>query len=217
MKARRTPGVAWPRTPGWRSRGLEPPHAKAKGSECRNERKPDRRRRRQGVKRPAAGCGESREKARGRATPATRTVSPDAPFPSEPDLPVGERHDPTGEPSAGNRHAGFGERGAETWLGTRVSEAPTDGESRRNQPKTATASCYGARVAPRLYSLFAFGIDPDSSALPSDKPGDWPSLAETRPYCRRVRETVDSVFETVSPDGANACIEHQLMHAETVC
>ena len=65
-------------------------------------------------------------------------------------------------------------------------------------------------------SLFAFGIDPDSSALPSDKPGDWPSLAETRPYCRRVRETVDSVFETVSPDGANACIEHQLMHAETV-
>ena len=27
---------------------------------------------------------------------------------------VYEAHDPTGEPSAGNRHAGFGERGLET-------------------------------------------------------------------------------------------------------
>ena len=65
MKARRTPGVASPRTPALRSRGLEPPQAKAKGSECRNERKPDRRRRRQGVNRPAAGCGDRREEAGG--------------------------------------------------------------------------------------------------------------------------------------------------------
>ena len=72
-----------PRTPGLRSRGLEPPHAKAKGSECRNERKPDRRRRRQGVNRPARRVRREPGRGRGRATPATRTVSPDAPFPSE--------------------------------------------------------------------------------------------------------------------------------------
>ena len=141
MKARRTPGVAWPRTPALRSRGLEPPHAKAKGSECRNARKPRPQAQAAGREQACRRVRRPPGRGRGRATPATRTVSPDAPFPSEPDLPVGERHDPTGEPSAGNRHAGFGERGAETWLGTRVSEAPTDGESRRNNPKTATASC----------------------------------------------------------------------------
>ena len=32
--------MAWPRTPASCSRELEPPHAKAKGSECRSERKP---------------------------------------------------------------------------------------------------------------------------------------------------------------------------------
>ena len=41
---------------------------------------------------------------------------------------------------AGNPHVRFDERGEETWLGGKVSEAPTDGESRRNTPKTATAS-----------------------------------------------------------------------------
>lgn len=65
--------------------------------------------------------------------------------------------------------------------------------------------------------LFAFGIDPDSNSLPSDQPADWPSLAETAAYCRRVRETVDSVLDGVPDDIAQTCIEHRLMHAETLC
>lgn len=65
--------------------------------------------------------------------------------------------------------------------------------------------------------LFAFGIDPDSSALPADEPGDWPSMGETREYCNRVRETVDRVFDSVPEDVARVCIEHRLMHAETLC
>lgn len=65
--------------------------------------------------------------------------------------------------------------------------------------------------------LFAFGIDPDSTALPSDRPTDWPSLKETSDYCRRVRETVDSVVGEIPDDIAQTCIEHRLMHAETLC
>ena len=65
--------------------------------------------------------------------------------------------------------------------------------------------------------LFAFGIDPDSSDLPTDKPDDWPSMGETLEYCNRVRETVDRVFDSVPEDVAQVCIEHRLMHAETLC
>ena len=65
--------------------------------------------------------------------------------------------------------------------------------------------------------LFAFGIDPDSNSLPSDQPADWPSLPETAAYCRRVRDTVDSVLDDVPDDIAQTCIEHRLMHAETLC
>ncbi len=65
--------------------------------------------------------------------------------------------------------------------------------------------------------LFAFGIDPDSNSLPSDQPADWPSLQETAAYCRRVRETVDSVLDDVPGDIVQTCIEHRLMHAETLC
>ncbi len=66
-------------------------------------------------------------------------------------------------------------------------------------------------------ALFAFGIDPDSSDLPSDEPEDWPSLQETRAYCQRVRQTVDEVLDSVPEDVARVCIEHRLMHAETLC
>ena len=52
----------------------------------------------------------------------------------------GRGHDLDREPDAGNPHVRFNERGEETWLGGKVSEAPTDGESRRHNPKTATAS-----------------------------------------------------------------------------
>ena len=124
-----------------RSRGLEPPHAKAKGSECRNERKPDRRRRRQGVNRPAAGCGDRREEAGGVRLPRRGRYHRTRHSRRSRIYPWASGMIPLESPSAGNRHAGFGERGAETWLGTRVSEAPTDGESRRNNPKTATAFC----------------------------------------------------------------------------
>lgn len=65
--------------------------------------------------------------------------------------------------------------------------------------------------------LFAFGIDPDSNSLPSDQPDDWPSLQETAAYCWRARETVDSVLDDVPGDIAQTCIEHRLMHAETLC
>ena len=59
-------------------------------------------------------------RGRGRATPATRTALAAVSFPAEPDLPVCERHDPTGEPGALNRHVGFGERGVEPWQGERM-------------------------------------------------------------------------------------------------
>lgn len=65
--------------------------------------------------------------------------------------------------------------------------------------------------------LFAFGIDPDSSDLPSDQPGDWPSLSATLRYCRRVQATVDEVLDDVPDDLAEVCLEHRLMHAETLC
>ncbi len=66
-------------------------------------------------------------------------------------------------------------------------------------------------------SLFAFGIDPDSSDLPSDEPEDWPGLEETYEYCREVRRRVDGVIDLVPGDVAGVCIEHRLMHAETLC
>jgi len=79
--------------------------------------------------------------------------------------------------------------------------------------------------------LFAFGIDPVNGALPSDKPGDWPSVADTRRYVRRIRESIDEGLATLEPAdwhsnpvGAdftastllNVAIEHRFMHAETL-
>ncbi len=68
-----------------------------------------------------------------------------------------------------------------------------------------------------LDELFAFGIDPGGADLPSDARGDWPGLHETYGYCRRVREAVDKALDSVPEDIANVCIEHRLMHAETLC
>src|SRR5579872_1604511 len=42
-------------------------------------------------------------------------------------------------------------------------------------------------VQPEFDRLFAFGIDPDESGLPHDKPGDWPSRAQVEQYNARVR------------------------------
>ena len=108
------------RTPELCSRATEPPHAKANGSERGNERESELRARAAGHEQ---ACCRARQRAgsrRGRATPETRAASAATPSPCMSDLPVSERHDPTGEHVAGKPHDGFGERGAETWQGERL-------------------------------------------------------------------------------------------------
>src|SRR6202012_5415685 len=39
--------------------------------------------------------------------------------------------------------------------------------------------------------LFAFGIDPIGGGLPTDKPGDWPSLEAVRGYVATIRGNLD--------------------------
>lgn len=74
--------------------------------------------------------------------------------------------------------------------------------------------------------LFAFGIDPVGTGLPTDTPEDWPNIPRIERYNRNVREALDEVlgesrfFDAGSPvaDGTllNVAIEHRLMHAETL-
>lgn len=75
--------------------------------------------------------------------------------------------------------------------------------------------------------LFAFGIDPVGSGLPTDLPGDWPNIARVEKYNRNTREALDKKLEDTnafeSKDGSaektlllNVAIEHRLMHAETI-
>ncbi len=63
--------------------------------------------------------------------------------------------------------------------------------------------------------LFAFGIDPVGTALPSDLPEEWPALEEIRDYNERLRDQIDDCAIT---DGRllNVAIEHRLMHCETL-
>jgi len=68
---------------------------------------------------------------------------------------------------------------------------------------------------PEFDRLFAFGIDPVGTALPSDRPEDWPSLAEIQDYNRRLREQIDARAVTDS-QLLNVAIEHRLMHCETL-
>lgn len=82
---------------------------------------------------------------------------------------------------------------------------------------------------PEFDRLFAFGIDPVGGGLPSDQPGDWPSLAVVRDYVGRIRAALDEklldgsleVFAQTR-DGfpldtlLNVAIEHRLMHVETL-
>jgi gamma-glutamyl hercynylcysteine S-oxide synthase len=76
-----------------------------------------------------------------------------------------------------------------------------------------------------LDHLFAFGIDPVDGGLPSDKPGDWPSIDRVRQYDNSVRQAMQRGFEATSPSRKresdfwvllNVAIEHRLMHAETL-
>ncbi|MEZ5352719.1 MAG: SUMF1/EgtB/PvdO family nonheme iron enzyme [Bryobacteraceae bacterium] len=64
--------------------------------------------------------------------------------------------------------------------------------------------------------LFAFGIDPDASGLPTDGPGDWPTEEEVQSYCSRVRGTVDRILDQAPEQLVHVAIEHRLMHAETL-
>jgi ergothioneine biosynthesis protein EgtB len=80
--------------------------------------------------------------------------------------------------------------------------------------------------APQLDQLFSFGIDPVDGGLPTDQPGDWPSLAEVRNYVRQVREAIDIGLERAlripvhrefsAETLLNVAVEHRLMHAETL-
>src|SRR5271168_4683631 len=75
-------------------------------------------------------------------------------------------------------------------------------------------------------NLFAFGIDPVGGGLPTDAPGDWPSISEVEKYKRGVREQLDerlhdhNAFSDKEGDLSGrtllqVAIEHRLMHAET--
>jgi len=76
--------------------------------------------------------------------------------------------------------------------------------------------------APEFDHLFAFGIDPVDGALPSDKPGDWPSLTAVRAYRDQVRTRIDACLAKLDlrdPTHEHVfqiAIEHRLMHAETL-
>jgi ergothioneine biosynthesis protein EgtB len=89
----------------------------------------------------------------------------------------------------------------------------------------------GARpFAPQLDRLFAFGIDPVASALPSDQPSDWPRIDDIARYNRRLRALIDigldgrmRIGDRIDSDDdddpivlMNMAIEHRLMHAETL-
>src|SRR6202789_2087859 len=63
--------------------------------------------------------------------------------------------------------------------------------------------------------LFAFGIDPPPGQLPSDRPSDWPSLAEVDRYNQRVRDEIDELIDQVPEQLLHVALEHRLMHAET--
>lgn len=74
-----------------------------------------------------------------------------------------------------------------------------------------------------LDSLFAFGIDPVGGNLPTDLPGDWPTLPVVHQYRDQTRALVDRLIEDVAEGGdagftekMNVAIEHRLMHAETL-
>ena len=81
---------------------------------------------------------------------------------------------------------------------------------------------------PVLDKLFAFGIDPVDGGLPTDQPGDWPSLREVRNYVQTLRNLIDDALDagyfplTSQPDSFSpetllrVAYEHRLMHAETL-
>jgi iron(II)-dependent oxidoreductase len=68
---------------------------------------------------------------------------------------------------------------------------------------------------PEFDRLFAFGIDPVGTALPSDLAEDWPTLEEVHDYNQRLRDQIDARAVT-DAQLLNVAIEHRLMHCETL-
>ena len=88
---------------------------------------------------------------------------------------------------------------------------------------------FGLKSAhPEFDRLFAFGIDPVGSGLPTDQPSDWPSLEAVRDYVRSIRNALDQKLAKISLGSSqthngfslrtllNVAVEHRLMHAETL-
>jgi formylglycine-generating enzyme required for sulfatase activity len=67
---------------------------------------------------------------------------------------------------------------------------------------------------PTLDRLFAFGIDPVGGGLPTDQPGDWPTVETILRYNGRVQEALENTPK--SELLLNVAIEHRLMHVETL-
>jgi gamma-glutamyl hercynylcysteine S-oxide synthase len=86
----------------------------------------------------------------------------------------------------------------------------------------------GQAFHPEFDRLFAFGIDPVGGGLPTDRPQDWPSLADVQNYVSSTRRSLDDALDTLVHHGAQhdlqfqpdlllqVAIEHRLMHAETL-
>jgi ergothioneine biosynthesis protein EgtB len=76
---------------------------------------------------------------------------------------------------------------------------------------------------PEWERLFAFGIDPVDGALPTDRPEQWPAVADVRAYGAELRAAVDGELAQAPlrdwlEDGWawRLAIEHRAMHAETL-
>ena len=67
-----------------------------------------------------------------------------------------------------------------------------------------------------LDTLFQAGIDPDSKHLPTDTPGDWPTLDKVRAYVELCRAHVDAHLATAPEHAFSMALEHRLMHLETL-
>lgn len=82
---------------------------------------------------------------------------------------------------------------------------------------------------PQFDRLFAFGIDPVDSGLPTDLPSDWPSQDAIHDYVSDIRNVLDQQLVAATPELhsqtrngfplstlLNVAVEHRLMHVETL-